>query len=56
MQELMHLLINLIDNTVYYYIKKKEDEGKPKKVAKIAWLNKFFHIYYAKVRDANLAE
>jgi hypothetical protein len=43
-----------LDNTVYLYIKKKEAEGKPKKVAKIAGLNKFFRIYYAKVRDAHL--
>lgn len=45
-----------IDNSVYEYVKKKENEGKPKKVAKIAGLNKFFHIYYAKVRDAYLTE
>lgn len=40
-----------IDNSVYNYIKKKEAEGKPKKVAKIAGLNKFLHIYYARVKD-----
>ncbi len=44
-----------IDNAVYDYVIKKENEGKPKKVAKIAGLNKFFHIYYAKDRDAYLA-
>lgn len=43
-----------LDNTVYLYINKKEAEGKPKKVAKIDGLNKFFRIYYAKVRDAHL--
>lgn len=42
------------DNAIYDFVKKKESEGKPKKVAKIAGLNKFFHIYYAKVRDAYL--
>ena len=30
---------------------KKENEGKPKKVAKIAALNKFLRIYYAKVKE-----
>lgn len=43
-----------LDNPVYLYILKKESEGKPKKVAKIAGLNKFIRIYYAKVRDAYL--
>ncbi|WP_455716914.1 IS110 family RNA-guided transposase [Anaerosporobacter sp.] len=42
-----------IDNDIYIYIKKKELEGKPKKVAKVAGLNKFLRIYYAKVRDVN---
>ncbi len=37
------------DNAVYLYILKKEAEGKPKKVAKIAGLNKFLRIYYARV-------
>lgn len=37
------------DNDVYHYILKKEAEGKPKKVAKIAGLNKFLRIYYARV-------
>ena len=44
------------DNVIYDYVKKKENEGKPKKVAKIAGLNKFFRIYYAKVRDAYIAK
>lgn len=39
---------------IYIYIKKKESEGKAKKVAKVAGLNKFLRIYYAKVRDAYL--
>lgn len=38
-----------VDNAVYLYILKKEAEGKPKKVAKIAGLNKFLRIYYARV-------
>ena len=37
------------DNAVYNYILKKEAEGKTKKHAKIAGLNKFLRIYYARV-------
>ena len=37
------------DNIVYNYILKKEAEGKSKKAAKIAGLNKFLRIYYARV-------
>lgn len=37
------------DNVVYNYILKKEAEGKSKKAAKIAGLNKFLRIYYARV-------
>lgn len=37
------------DNVVYNYILKKEAEGKNKKAAKIAGLNKFLRIYYARV-------
>ena len=40
------------DNAVYLFILKKEAEGKPKKVAKIAGLNKFLRIYYARVKEA----
>lgn len=39
------------DNTVYLFMLKKESEGKPKKVAKIAGLNKFLRIYYARVKE-----
>jgi transposase len=39
------------DNAVYLYILKKELEGKPKKVAKIAGLNKFLRIYYTRVKE-----
>lgn len=39
------------DNAVYEYILKKEQEGKPKKVAKIAGFNKFLRIYYARVKE-----
>ena len=39
------------DDAVYQYILKKEAEGKPKKVAKIAGLNKFLRIYYARVKE-----
>ena len=36
---------------VYQYIVKKELEGKAKKSAKIAGLNKFLRIYYARVKE-----
>ena len=39
------------DAAVYDYMLKKESEGKPKKVAKIAALNKFLRIYYARVKE-----
>jgi len=39
------------DSAVYDFILKKESEGKPLKVAKIAGLNKFLHIYYARVTE-----
>jgi transposase len=37
------------DDAVYNYILKKESEGKSKKHAKIAGLNKFLRIYYARI-------
>jgi transposase len=40
------------DSELKSYIIKKENEGKLKKVAKIAGLNKFLRIYYAKVKEA----
>lgn len=39
------------DDPVYQYIVKKELEGKAKKSAKIAGLNKFLRIYYARVKE-----
>jgi len=39
------------DAAVYQFMLKKESEGKPKKVAKIAALNKFLRIYYARVSE-----
>ena len=39
------------DDLVYQFIIKKETEGKPKKVAKMAGLNKFLRIYYARVKE-----
>lgn len=42
------------DNTVYQYLIKKENEGKPLKVAKIAALNKFLRIYYSRVKAVYL--
>lgn len=40
------------DDAVYQFMLKKEQEGKPKKVAKIAAFNKFLRIYYARVNEA----
>ena len=42
---------NTKDTTVHDFIIKKELEGKPSKVCKIAGLNKFLRIYYGKVSD-----
>ena len=39
------------DTAVYDFMLKKEDEGKAKKVAKIAALNKFLGLYYARVME-----
>ena len=39
------------DTSVYDFIIKKEQEGKSKKQAKIAGLNKFLQIYYARVME-----
>jgi len=39
------------DNAVYLFIIKKENEGKHKMTAKIAGLNKFLRIYYARVKE-----
>ena len=37
------------DNAVYLFMLKKEAEGKHKKLAQMADLNKFLRIYYARV-------
>ena len=39
------------DNAVYLFMVKKASEGKAKKVAMVAGLNKFFRIYYARVKE-----
>lgn len=39
------------NGAVYQFILKKEAEGKPSKLAKIAGLNKFLRIYYARVSE-----
>lgn len=39
------------DEAVYQFILKKEREGKSKRAAKIAGLNKFLRIYYARVME-----
>lgn len=44
------------DNPIYQYMLKKEREGKHKKVAKIAGLNKFLRIYYARVKECLLRQ
>jgi transposase len=49
MQELM--LHNPQGDAVYQFILKKESEGKAKRVAKMAGVNKFLHIYYARVME-----
>lgn len=40
-----------MDTAVYDFLLKKEAEGKPPRVAKIAALNKFLRIYYARVKE-----
>ena len=40
------------DTAVYDYMLKKEAEGKPKMVAKVAAMNKFLRIYYARVLES----
>ena len=44
-------LKNPTDRKVYDFIIKKENEGKAKRVVKIAGLNKFLRIYYARVLE-----
>ena len=39
------------DNAVYLFMLKKESEGKLKKVAKVAGMNKFLRIYFARVKE-----
>jgi len=39
------------DDAVYRFMLKKEAEGKPKKVAKIAAFNKFLRIYFSRVSE-----
>lgn len=39
------------EDAVYKFMIKKENEGKAKKVAKMAGLNKFLRIYYARVKE-----
>ncbi len=39
------------DDPVYLYILKKEQEGKPYNVAKMAGVNKFLRIYYARAME-----
>ncbi len=52
--EIMHSLKVVkptVDSAVYDFIIKKENEGKPKRVAKIAGFNKFLRIYFARVME-----
>ena len=39
------------DDPIYQFILKKEQEGKPYNVAKMAGVNKFFRIYYARAME-----
>ena len=39
------------DDPVYLFLAKKEQEGKPSNVAKMAAVNKFLRIYYARVME-----
>ena len=39
------------DDPVYLFLVKKEQEGKPYNVAKMAGVNKFLRIYYARVME-----
>ena len=39
------------DDPVYLFLLKKEEEGKPKNVAKMAAVNKFLRIYYARAME-----
>ena len=39
------------DDSVYLFMIKKEQEGKPLNVAKMAAINKFLRIYYARVME-----
>ena len=41
-----------LDDPVYLFLLKKEQEGKPYNVAKMAGVNKFLRIYYAKAMEA----
>lgn len=43
------------NDAVYLFMLKKEAEGKPKNVAKMAALNKFLRIYYARVMELHKA-
>ena len=45
---------NTKDTIIHDVIIKKEVEGTPPKVCKIAGLNKFLRIYYAKVKECYL--
>lgn len=45
-----------IGSSVYLFMLKKETEGKAPKLAKIAALNKFLRIYYARVKEAYLQQ
>lgn len=43
------------DTAVYDFMLKKEAEGKPKMVAKVAAMNKLLRIYYARVLEVYIA-
>ncbi len=43
------------DTAVFDFMLKKEAQGKPKMVAKVAAMNKFLRIYYARVLESYAA-
>ena len=45
------MLLKPEDDPIYLFMIKKELEGKPLKVAKMAGVNKFLRIYYARAME-----
>ena len=47
----MNKLLKPQDDPVYLFLVKKEQEGKPYNVAKMAGVNKFLRIYYTRAME-----